>query len=132
MIVVICPIHGEFEIRPADHKRGKECKKCTKQITLINITKHAQKNLQKNPFKFGGGNTIILKQNMQIRIIAKVIIICNTHGEFEQLKPNHYKNGCSSCVGAKIKSAVKERCKNEFEMKSNKIHNNIYDYTKQN
>ena len=28
-IIVICPLHGDFNIRPADHKRGRGCQKCS-------------------------------------------------------------------------------------------------------
>jgi hypothetical protein len=61
-----------------------------------------------------------------------VIIICNKHGEFEQMPSNHYKYGCGSCGREKNvrNNEIKEKCKKDFEMKSNKIHNNLYNYTK--
>ena len=65
---------------------------------------------------------------------TKVIIICKEHGEFEQLPSNHYKYGCGSCGHKKNVRAIeiKEKCKNNFEIKSNNIHNNVYSYTKTN
>ena len=54
-----------------------------------------------------------------------VIIICPIHGEFLQTPNHHLKGcGCSRCSGVK-KSTTKE-----FIIKSNKIHNNQYNYSK--
>ena len=54
-----------------------------------------------------------------------VTIICPIHGEFKQIPKNHlrYKHGCHSCSGRK------KNTKNIFIKKSNKIHNNKYDYS---
>ena len=57
---------------------------------------------------------------------SKVVISCLIHGNFEQ-KPNHHLSGqgCRMCAGNNFKST-----KEEFILKSNKIHNNKYDYSK--
>ena len=54
-----------------------------------------------------------------------VTIICPIHGEFKQAPKNHlnYKYGCHSCSGRK------KNTKSIFVKKSNKIHNNNYDYS---
>ena len=36
-IIVECPTHGEFEIRPANHKRERGCPKCSNQYSKISI-----------------------------------------------------------------------------------------------
>ena len=60
----------------------------------------------------------------------KVIIICPEHGEFEQLPNNHLKNrGCIKC-GLKSQSKIKTSNTEEWIKKANKIHNNLYDYSK--
>jgi len=54
----------------------------------------------------------------------KVKIICPKHGIFEQEPANHTRGqGCPICKG------VKRSSKKEFIEKSNKVHNNKYDYS---
>ena len=56
-------------------------------------------------------------------IHTKIRIICKKHGIFEQTPHNHSKQGCPSCYGNKKSTMV------EFIERSNKIHNNKYDYS---
>lgn len=129
-IIVVCPIHGEFEIRPADHKRGRGCQKCSKethiQYNKLDTDKFIEKSIQIWGNEYDYSKTKYLGAN------DKVIIMCNKHGEFEQLPSNHYKYGCASCGREKNvrNNELKEKCKKDFEMKSNIVHNNMYNYTK--
>jgi hypothetical protein len=129
-IIVVCPIHGDFEIRPADHKRGRGCQKCSKE-THIQYNKLDTDNFIEKSIQIWG-NEYDYSKTKYLGTNDKVIIICNKHGEFEQMPSNHYKYGCASCGREKNvrNNKLKEQCKKDFEMKSNKIHNNIYDYTK--
>ena len=129
-IIVVCPIHGDFEIRPADHKRGRECQKCSKE-THIQYNKLDTENFIEKSIQIWGKEYDYSKTKY-IGADEKVIIICNKHGEFEQLPSNHYKYGCASCGREKNvrNNELKEKCKNEFEMKSNIVHDYLYDYTK--
>ena len=34
-IIVECPIHGEFEIRPVDHKRKRGCSKRNRRFVIF-------------------------------------------------------------------------------------------------
>lgn len=56
---------------------------------------------------------------------TKVIIICKEHGNFEQLPINHINGraGCPNCNGHIPTKEI-------FIEKSNKLHNNRYDYSK--
>jgi Zn finger protein HypA/HybF involved in hydrogenase expression len=78
------------------------------------------------------GNKYDYSKTEYIDSKTKVTIICNEHKEFEQLPSNHYNYGCGSCGHSKNVRNVelKEKCKNNFEIKSNNIHNNVYSYTK--
>lgn len=61
-----------------------------------------------------------------LRNKIRINIICPKHGEFEQVPNNHLKGyGCLEC-GKKIK---KRLTPNEFITRSNKIHNNKFDYS---
>ena len=61
-----------------------------------------------------------------------IIIICQKHGEFKQLPFNHYRYGCGKCgrESNQYTNNLKKECKNEFIIKSKKIHGDKYDYTK--
>lgn len=62
----------------------------------------------------------------------KVIIICKIHGIFKQ-RADHHLNGCG-CPKCNIIKRTKKLLSNtdDFIKKANKIHNNIYDYSKTN
>ncbi len=61
--------------------------------------------------------------------ITKVCIICPKHGEFWQIPNNHLKGcGCPKCSCEKI-HRTQRNSKETFIQKSNKIHNNKYDYS---
>lgn len=131
-IIVICPIHGDFEIRPADHKRERECQKCSKethiQYNKLDTEEFIKKSIEIWRNKYDYSKTNYIDSN------NKVIIICSRHGEFEQLPSNHYNYGCGDC-GRELNTRnieLKEQCKLNFEIKANKIHNNTYDYSKAN
>jgi hypothetical protein len=55
----------------------------------------------------------------------KVIIICRTHGEFEQMPSNHitHKQGCGYCGGHYLSNTI------DFIEKALKIHRDKYDYS---
>lgn len=129
-IIVVCPIHGNFKIKPADHKRGRGCQKCSKETRIqynkLDTDNFIEKSIQIWGKKYNYSKTKYFGAD------DKVIIICDKHGEFEQSPSNHYKYGCGSCGREKNVriNELKEKCKKDFEMKSNIVHNNIYDYTK--
>ena len=130
-IIVVCPIHGDFEIRPSSHKTKKRgCQKCSKE-TYIQYNKLDTCNFIEKSIKIWG-NEYDYSIAKYVGSNDKVKIICNKHGEFEQLPANHYKYGCPSCGREKNvrNNELKEQCKKQFEMKSNIVHNNFYDYTK--
>lgn len=59
----------------------------------------------------------------------KVMIICKKHGKFEQKATNHMQGqNCPDCSN-EIKSIKTRSTKEEFILKANEIHKNIYDYS---
>jgi hypothetical protein len=58
--------------------------------------------------------------------VTKILVICQTHGYFE-ITPHHHKRGggCQKCAIVGVKSLSNS----DFINKSNKIHNNKYDYS---
>jgi len=98
-IRIICPIHGEFIIRPANHTNlGQGCPKCgrirsSKKQANADHTFITKANFVHN-FKYK------YKFSSYISNSKKVIIICPIHGEFQQIPLNHIynKQGCPKCA----------------------------------
>lgn len=63
-------------------------------------------------------------------IHTKVCIVCPEHGEFWQ-RPSSHLNGCGCPKCGRIRT-IKSKTSNvsKFIKKSNKVHNNFYDYSK--
>jgi hypothetical protein len=129
-IIVICPNHGDFTIRPAEHKNGRGCQKCSKEA-------HVQYNKHDTEIFIVRSNKIWNKLYDYSKAEYKgsenkLTIICKKHGEFNQLPANHFKYGCGKC-GRELNvrnNFLKEVCKTEFIPRANAIHKNLYDYSK--
>ena len=72
-IIVVCPIHGEFEIRPAYHKRGRGCQKCSKethiQYNKLDTEKFIEKSIQIWGNEYDYSKTKYLGANDKVLII---------------------------------------------------------------
>ena len=116
-VTIICPIHGEFEQVPSSHLNGHGCPKCGE--TKSNTEEFIEKANEVHGGKYGYS-----KVNY-VNVKTKVTIICQKHGEFEQLPNNHLRGaGCPKCAGT-AKSNTEE-----FIEKANEIHGLKYDYSK--
>jgi len=131
-IKVTCLIHGDFEIRPVSHKNGQGCQMCSRESHIQYNKLDTVVFIEKSVLIWG--NKYDYSETKYIGANDKVTIICYKHGKFEQIPSNHYKYGCGFCSREKNirNNELKEKCKNDFEMKSNNVHNNFYDYTKTN
>lgn len=105
-VLIICPIHGEFEQTPASHVRGWGCIKCggnaksnTEEFVAKAKLKHGDDRYDYSKVIYTGAND-------------KVIIICKTHSEFEQRAGNHlHGKGCPVCSASQAEVAVEEYLK---------------------
>ena len=114
-IMIICPIHGEFEQRPSNHLFGSGCKKC--QIENIKNDTY----IEKCKLKFNNKYDYSLVEYKNNR--TKVKIKCSEHGIFEQTLKDHLKsNGCPFCSGKKMNTEL-------FIKKSEIKHNYFFDYS---
>lgn len=94
-IKIICKIHNEiFETTPQKFIYNKiGCKKCSIEKIRSNTDEFVKKAIKIH------GNVYDYSKVKYINSRIKVIIICNKHGEFEQL-PNlhlHKETGCPHC-----------------------------------
>ena len=119
-IKIICKKHGEFEQRPQGHLNGHSCVKCANnyQYTTEEWIEIA-KSIHGEKYDYSKVNYGMSKE--------KVVIICKTHGEFEQ-QPNVHLScyGCSKC------SNRYQYTTEEWIEKAKSIHGDKYDYSKVN
>ena len=119
-IIIICPIHGKFVQISANHLTGQGCSVCTG-----NEKSTSEKFIEKS-VKIHGNKYDYSKVNYANNI-TKIIIVCQEHGEFEQMPKSHLKgHGCLQCAG-KEQSTTEE-----FISKARMVHNTKYDYSKVN
>ena len=101
--IVICPIHGEFEVSPANHLSGRNCPKCAIEHRAKLRALSTEEFIEKAR-KIHGDKYDYSKVNY-INNYTLVSIICHKkdfqgieHGEFLQ-QPNNHLNGkgCPKC-----------------------------------
>lgn len=105
-VCIICPIHGEFWQRPADHLNGVGCKKCgdsRKGLYQIGNTEKFIEDARKVH-----GDKYDYSKVKYINNRSKVYIICPIHGEFKQMPHLHlHGHGCPTCNSSKLELQIK-------------------------
>ena len=121
-VCIICPEHGEFWQTPTSHLKSHGCQKCSGRF-VYNTEDFIDKAKKIHNDKYDYSKVYYTDSS------SKVCIICPEHGEFWQT-PSHHLQG-QSCPYCGIKRNSEERKSNtaEFIEKSNKIHNNKYNYS---
>ena len=119
-VIIICPIHGEFEQAPNNHLSGKGCSQCSKNKRLTTeIFVNESIKIHGNKYDYSKVN--------YINNHTKVIITCPIHGDFLQTPSIHLRGcGCPFC------SNNIQLTNEEFIKRSREIHGNKYDYSKVN
>jgi hypothetical protein len=132
-IIIICPIHGDFEQLPIGHWRGKGCEKCAyelknKKMSKMKIEKAA--NEFENKAILIHGNTYNYSKSEYQGSDKNIIIICSIHGEFLQTPSCHLNgSGCSQCSYEK-KSEIYTHSQQYVIDQFNVTHGFKYDYSK--
>lgn len=116
-IKIICPKHGIFLQDASSHKNGIGCFLCSSNKSNSEEFILKANKIHNNLYDY---NLVDYKNNK-----TKVIIICHRHGEFEQ-QPNNHLNGqgCEKCMRESRILPI-----TSFILRSNIIHNNLYDYS---
>lgn len=122
-VKIICKEHGEFEQAAYSHLKGHGCKKCK-----IESLRNTQEDFIKKAKK-------VYNDKYDYSLVeykghhTKVDIVCPKHGVFSKTPSQHlYGRECNGCSPARIKHLKKY--KDKFLEKSEKIHDNKYDYSK--
>lgn len=91
-IIIICPIHGEFEQGSYQHINGQGCKSCGFDNIKYTTKEYIEKCILKHGYKYDYSKTVYKNAR------TKVDIICPIHGEFSVRANMHlYGSGCKSC-----------------------------------
>lgn len=128
-VIIICKLHGEFNVAPSNHLKGESCPKCRNRHLekLSNTAKFIEqaKNIH--------GDKCDYSKVKYINSKTKVEIICNTHKiEFWQTPDNHLSGkSCNKC-GVITCSFKRSYTTDSYIKKASLIHNNQYDYSKVN
>ena len=121
-ITIICPTHGEFQQRPANHLTGRGCHECggNKPLTVAKFIARAN---AKHGYRYDYSQ---VKFN---NVEDKAVIVCPEHGPFEQRVMTHLKGfNCPKC-GRKSVSAKMAHTLERFLQDAKKAHGEKYDYS---
>lgn len=117
-VIIVCPVHGEFEQLPRSHSGGHGCRQCKfdsykiiEEDFIVNCDKIHNGKYNYSKVKYGGAN-------------KKITIGCPIHGDFNQVSSRHKEGaGCPKCSN-------ESKLTNEDVIKQFKIvHNDMYDYS---
>lgn len=120
-VTIICSDHGNFEQTPSNHLSNYNCQKCANNLKFTTDKFIDKANVIHN-------NLYDYSKVNYINADTPITIICNEHGEFQQIPDFHInrKCGCPKCSNNVKLNLI------EFIEKANKIHNDKYDYSKVN
>jgi hypothetical protein len=123
-IKIICCTHGIFLQRPTRHLSGDKCPKCHGNYKPT-IEEFIEKSNKIHNSLYNYSKSIYINNR------TKIIIICNLHGEFEQVPDSHLQgHGCPSCSHVISKSEVlwldSLKIPYDFRNKSIKINKKLF------
>lgn len=95
-VVIICPEHGEFKMRPSNHLKGQGCSKCSNLLKGSYQKSNTEEFIRKS--KLVHGDKYDYNQVDYVNNRVKVIIGCPEHGVFKQKPLDHlHGSGCPEC-----------------------------------
>ncbi len=95
-VIITCPLHGNFEQKPAKHLYGQGCTECNRKRRNDKFTM-SQNDFIKKAVEIHG-NKYDYSKAEYVNYGTPMIIICKIHGEFKQDARSHLGNkGCPCC-----------------------------------
>jgi len=126
-VCVVCPIHGNFEIRASSLKRGQGCAKCAHK-KIGDLTRCTDEDFKQKAVLIHG-NDLDYSKVEYINANTPVTIICKTHGEFQQTPYNHLSGkGCPLCGIERSKLSRVLSSKQVLE-RFREVHGDKFDYS---
>lgn len=121
-VVIMCPVHGDFEMTPTHHLSGQKCPKCRGMNKTTEEWIKEAKLVHGDRYEYGNTNYDGSHKKLKVT--------CRKHGDFEVIAKDHLKgNGCPLCKFEKI-SELKRGNTEDFIKKAVSIHGDKYDYSK--
>jgi hypothetical protein len=116
-VCIVCPEHGEFWQKPANHLHGQGCPKCGRLGTTEAFIKRS---------KSVYGDKYDYSKTKYFTYIKPLLLKCNKCGhEFWQTPQKHfYGHGCPYCNGG-IQYTTED-----FIQRAKEVHGDNYDYSK--
>ena len=101
-IIVICPVHGEYQPEAAEHLSGSECNDCKNFGTRLTTKDFIRRAKETH------GSKYLYDKTEYVYFNEALIITCPKHGDFEQRASGHLKgSGCRRCAaGSNSRKAV--------------------------
>ena len=135
-VIVICSVHGKFNITPNHHLKGVGCKDCYFDSQKIS----KQEFVNRSNRLWGNIYDYLLFEEMPSKG-NKILIKCRLHDEiFLQEPRNHMRGhtGCPKCKSSKLsgnrnkRGTIKSQIEltKEFISRAIKVHGELYDYSK--
>lgn len=125
-ISIICPIHGEFKIRPSNHINNRQgCKKCGKENHSKSVRKNGDLFIEEIKKKNGYENyefsfVDFENKNQEIKVL------CKKHGEYKATPKNILRSNCFCCSLCKLEAATHSQ--DSFEELARESHGDLYSY----
>jgi hypothetical protein len=126
-IIIECPKHGEFVQTPNSHLSGSGCPLCGQKIK-DDAKRKTPEQFIKDAIEIHGDKYDYSKV-VYINSTTPVIIICPTHGDFEQTPGGHLCGGCKECANVYI-GQCRRKSQEKFIEEVSLTHNNKYNYDK--
>ena len=104
-VTIVCPEHGDFVQRAADHTNGHGCPKCAiknrAQRQAIGVADFVRRAKEIHGDKYGYTNVDYKNGN------TPVVITCHKHGDFKQRPSDHLLgHACTFCSAEKGKGII--------------------------
>lgn len=121
-VTIICPVHGEFYQKPANHLAGNGCKACGVEVRGLKSRRPVDLFIEES--RRSHGEKYEYDESSYYCYSSKVRIKCKVHGWFYQHAGNHARGaGCAMCAGSISLN------KEEFKRLAKLKHGDLYDYS---
>ena len=120
-ILIKCALHGNFSQKPSDHLSGRGCPECGGRLKLTKEQFITRADMLHD-------RAYLYDYVEYVNMHTHVKIICKLHGEFYQTPDNHLRGGIGNGNGCPFCNSKRKSNRDEFIVKANKTHDNIFDY----
>jgi hypothetical protein len=127
MVIITCPIHGDFKQLPYHHLNGHGCRKCATQSTIekesISLDEFIERSRACHTIEYDYSKVVIRGAHSTVRII------CPIHGEFKQVVNTHMRGAdCPKC-SYRQRGDKKIKSQEQFVEDAIRVHGDKYDYS---